>query len=90
MCARDIIVITDRLNHRVQCFTIDGQFTATLNIADNQFLRGVFVTADQSVIITTGSGGSDKIVILKEEMVSYGKPVSITRQWALPWALMDA
>ena len=79
-------MVTDRLNHRVQCFTIDGQFTATLNIAD----RGVFVTADQSVIITTGSGGSDKIVILKEELVSYGKPVSITCQWVLPWALMDA
>ena len=88
MRAHDIIVITDRLNHRVQCFTIDGQFTATLNISDNQFPRGVFVTADQSVIITTGSGGSDKILILKE-LVSYGKPVSITCQWVLP-ALMDA
>ena len=60
------IIVTDRLNHRVQCFTIDGQFTATLNIADNHFPRGVFVTADQSVIITYGSAGSDKILIIKE------------------------
>ena len=60
------IIVTDRLNHRVQCFTIDEQFTATLNIADNHFPRGVFVTADQSVIITYGSAGSDKILIIKE------------------------
>ena len=45
---------------------MDGQFTATLNIADNQLPRGVFVTADQSVIIRSGSAGSDKILIIKE------------------------
>ena len=31
------VIVTNRLNNHVQCFTIDGQFTATLDIADNQF-----------------------------------------------------
>ena len=67
-------IVTDRLNHRVQCFTMDGQFTTTLNIADNQLPRGVFVTADQSVIITSGSARSDKILIIKgEELISFGR-----------------
>ena len=60
------VIITNRLNNRVQCFTMYGQFTATLDIVDIQFPRGVFVSADQSVVVTAGSGGSDKILIVKE------------------------
>ena len=84
--AHDTIIITDRLNHRVQCLTMDGHFTTTLNIADNQFPRGVFVTADQSVIITTGSGGSDKILIIKEGEVpvSFGKKGREAGEFNLP------
>ena len=67
------VIVTDQLNNRVQCFTMDGQFTATLDIADNQFPRGVFVSADQSVVVT--SGGSDKILLVKEgeKLISFGK-----------------
>ena len=59
------IIVTDRLNHRVQCFTVDRLFTATLNIANNQFPRGIFVTPDRSIIITAGFAGSDKILVIK-------------------------
>ena len=80
------IIVTDRLNHRVQCFTMDGHFTATLSIGDNQFPRGVFVTADQSVIVTTGSGGSDKILIIKEgdEVISFGRKGRKPGEFNLP------
>ena len=83
---RDSIIVTDRLNHRVQCFTMNGRFTTTLSIADNQFPRGVFVTADQSVIITAGSGGSDKILIVKEgeEPVPFGKKGREAGEFNLP------
>ena len=69
------VIVTDRLNNRVQCFTMDGQFTATLDIADIQFPRGVFVSADQSVVVTAGSRGSDKILIVQEgeKLISFGK-----------------
>ena len=69
------VIVTDRLNNCVQCFTIDGQFTAILDIADNQFPRGMFVLADQSVVVTAGSGGFDKILIVKEgeKLISFGK-----------------
>jgi len=89
---RNSIIVADRLNHRVQCFTMDGQFTATLNIADNQFPRGVFVTADQSVVITAGSGGSDKILIVKEgELVSFGKKGREAGEFNLPMGVtMDS
>ena len=82
----DTILVTDRLNHRVQGFTMDGQFTLTLNIADNQFPRGVFVTADQLVIITAGSGGSDKILVVrgKEQLVSCGKKGREPGEFNLP------
>ena len=80
------IIVTDRLNHRVQCFTMDGQFTTILNIADNQFPRGVFVTADQSVIVTTGSAGSDKILVVREgeKMISFGKKGHEAGEFNLP------
>ena len=82
----NFIVVTDRLNHRVQCFTMDGQFTATLNIASNQFPRGVFVAADQSVIITAGSAGSDKILVIKggEKLISFGKKGREPGEFNLP------
>ena len=82
----NFIVVTDRLNHRVQCFTMDGQFTATLNIASNQFPRGVFVAADQSVIITAGSAGSDKILVIKggEKLISFGKKGRKPGEFNLP------
>ena len=82
----DTLIVTDRLNHRVQCFTTEGKFTVTLDIADNQFPRGVFVTADQSVIITAGSGGSDKILIVKEneELISFGKKGREAGEFNLP------
>ena len=64
---------------------MDGQFTATLNIADHQFPRGVFVTADQSVVITAGSGGSDKILVVKDrELVSFGKKGREAGEFNLP------
>lgn len=84
--AYNSIVVADRLNHRVQCFTMDGHFTVTLDIADNQFPRGVFVTPDQSVIITAGSAGSDKILIVKEgeKLLSLGKKGRLPGEFNLP------
>ena len=80
------VIITDRLNHRVQCLTMEGQFIATLDIADNLFPRGVLVTPDQSVIITTGSAGSDRILIIKEgeKLISFGKKGRQTGEFNLP------
>ena len=80
------IIVTDRLNNRVQCFTMDGRFTSILDIADNQFPRGVLVTADQSVVITAGSGGSDKILIVKEgeKLISFGKKGREAGEFNLP------
>ena len=87
------IIVTDRLNHRVQGFTMDGQFILTLNIADNQFPRGVYVTADQSIIITAGSGGSDKILIVKDgkNPISIGKKGRELGEFNLPMGVtMDS
>ena len=70
----------------MRCFTIDGQFTATLDIADNQFPRGMFVSADQSVVVTAGSGGSYKILIVKEgeKLISFGKKGQEAGEFKLP------
>ena len=70
----------------LQCFTIDGQFIAILDIADNQFPRGMFVSADQSVVVTAGSGGFDKILIVKEgeKLISFGKKGWETGEFNLP------
>ena len=87
--AYNTIIVTNRLNHRVQCFTIDGQFSAILDIADNQFPRGVFVTPDQSVIITAGSAGSDKILIVKdgEKLISFGQKGRQPGEFNLPMGI---
>ena len=80
------VIVTDRLNHRVQCLTMDGQFISTLDISDNLFPRGVLVAPDQSVIITTGSAGSDKILIVKdgEKLISLGKKGRQPGEFNLP------
>jgi len=82
----EAILITDRLNHRVQCFTMAGRFSRTLNIADNQFPRGIFVAGDNAVVITTGSGGTDKILVHKEgeKLFSFGKKGREAGEFNLP------
>jgi len=85
----DTILVTDRLNHRVQCFTMTGRFSRTLNIADNQFPRGIFVSGDNAVVITTGSGGTDKIVVYKEgeKLFSFGKKGRKPGEFNLPMGI---
>ena len=61
-----------------------------MDIADNQFPRGMFVSADQSVVVTAGSGGSDKILIVKEveKLISFGKKGREAGEFNLPMGVI--